>query len=100
MGNSSSLPSPELIPHAYSPSVQDVLEVRDILLARALPVELVDPIIDAAEYWPHQSVDTSRYPPRMMSSLMTWGSYPPQPRAENKFIASNPKARSNLELIC
>ncbi len=38
----------------YHPSVHDVLTVKDILLGFTanLPLEIVDAIIDEAEYWP------------------------------------------------
>jgi hypothetical protein len=36
----------------YTPSFQDILEVKQILIERgALPLEIVDTIIDFAEYW-------------------------------------------------
>lgn len=37
----------------YSPSPRDVAEVKQELLSRIhLPLELIDSIIDHAEYWP------------------------------------------------
>lgn len=39
----------------FNPNLVDVLNVRDLLqwkIPRGLPEELVDMIIDAAEYWP------------------------------------------------
>ena len=43
-----------------SPSPNDVLEVKNVLLkAFDLPLELVDVIIDYAEYWPRTSVSTA-----------------------------------------
>jgi hypothetical protein len=42
------------------PSPNDVLEVKNILLkATDLPLELVDLVIDYAEYWPRTSVSTA-----------------------------------------
>ena len=35
------------------PTVEDVLQAQSILLACGLPQELIDSIIDMAEYWPH-----------------------------------------------
>lgn len=36
----------------YTPSIQDILEVKQILIEKgALPLEIVDTIIDFAEYW-------------------------------------------------
>jgi hypothetical protein len=38
----------------FSPTADDVVEVKKFLLeAVKLPLELVDAIIDQAEYWPH-----------------------------------------------
>jgi hypothetical protein len=43
-----------------SPSPNDVLEVKNVLLKVSnLPLELVDVIIDYAEYWPRTSVSTA-----------------------------------------
>jgi hypothetical protein len=42
---------------AYEPSVEDVFSVKTMLSGSfELPLELVDTIIDHAEYWPHTSV--------------------------------------------
>ena len=41
----------------YQPSVSDVLAVKEALhKKRALPFELIDAIVDMAEYWPHTSI--------------------------------------------
>jgi len=46
----------------YQPSIEDVLRVKDILMSvqksNSLPIELVDNIIDHAEYWPHSTTTT------------------------------------------
>lgn len=48
-------PSPEF----ESPSPKDVLEVKNLLLkAFDLPLEIIDIIIDCAEYWPRTRVST------------------------------------------
>lgn len=40
----------------YSPSVQDVLNVKQMFIDELeLPLELIDSVIDFAEYWPHSS---------------------------------------------
>src|SRR4051812_24918155 len=43
----------------YQPSIEDVLTVKDVFLSllpeTPLPLELIDAIIDLAEYWPHTS---------------------------------------------
>lgn len=42
-----------------SPSPNDVLEVKNVLLeAFALPLEIIDLVIDYAEYWPRTTVST------------------------------------------
>ncbi|KAE9365175.1 hypothetical protein N431DRAFT_353243 [Stipitochalara longipes BDJ] len=39
-------------PEQYTPSIQDILSVKQILAAKGkLPLELIDTIIDFAEYW-------------------------------------------------
>jgi hypothetical protein len=38
----------------YEPTVTDVFDVRDMMIkSLGLPLELIEAIIDAAEYWPH-----------------------------------------------
>ncbi|QSZ37091.1 hypothetical protein DSL72_009183 [Monilinia vaccinii-corymbosi] len=48
----------------YQPSLEDVLTVKDILFTlrpdSALPLELIDAILDLSEYWPHRTT-TSVY---------------------------------------
>lgn len=39
-------------PKSYSPTVKDVFRVKATLRAK-LPLEIIDVIIDFAEYWPH-----------------------------------------------
>lgn len=43
----------------YLPEVNDVLSVKDIFSDR-LPLEIIDSIIDFAEYWPHISARRER----------------------------------------
>ncbi len=51
---------PALSPVLESPSPSDVLEVKNVLLkAFALPLEVIDVIIDYAEYWPRNTVSTA-----------------------------------------
>lgn len=58
----------------WNPSVRDVLEVKDILFkASKMPTELIDAIIDHAEYWPHTSVNTSTYSPQQLEKLQARG---------------------------
>ncbi|TQS34699.1 hypothetical protein Golomagni_04907 [Golovinomyces magnicellulatus] len=45
----------EIMNGSYSPSVADVLDVKDCFLVK-FPIEIVDAIIDFAEYWPHTQV--------------------------------------------
>lgn len=38
------------------PTVQDVLDVKQFFIERfELPLELIDSVIDRAEYWPHST---------------------------------------------
>lgn len=44
----------------YSPSVNDVMDVKGCLFEEfGLPIELIDTLIDYAEYWPHTTNVTS-----------------------------------------
>jgi hypothetical protein len=44
----------------YDPSVKDVLHVKDLLNGiSSFPLELIDRIIDLAEYWPRTTTATS-----------------------------------------
>lgn len=53
--------APEQLNHSHEPSAADAVVVRLMLLkARQLPIELVDVILDQAEYWPHESASTSQ----------------------------------------
>jgi len=62
----------------YRPSVQDVLDIKTFLFEKsALPVELLDTIIDYAEYWPHTTVKTTT-----STSVMAGAN------RENRFIVS------------
>ncbi|KAL9610253.1 MAG: hypothetical protein Q9167_005024 [Letrouitia subvulpina] len=40
------------------PSIQDVLDIRRILVALRLPPEIVDQVLDYAELWPHTTCTT------------------------------------------
>jgi hypothetical protein len=45
----------------YQPSVSDVITVKEALHKKStLPYELVDAVIDFAEYWPHTSTITQQ----------------------------------------
>jgi hypothetical protein len=40
----------------HGPSIGDVLLVKDVLFRKlGLPLEIIDVVIDFAEYWPHTS---------------------------------------------
>lgn len=63
----------------YKPTVKDVLEVKaDLLRKFAIPTELIDTIIDFAEYWPYTT--TIRNGPT--TSVRAGGD------TENRFIVS------------
>jgi hypothetical protein len=60
----------------YAPSPQDVVEVKQELLSRIhLPLELIDTIIDYAEYWPKTVTERG-------DVIITSG------RNENRFLVS------------
>lgn len=45
---------------AHEPTIADVLVVKAMLIkALNLPAELVDAIVDLAEYWPHTTTEAS-----------------------------------------
>jgi hypothetical protein len=51
--------SPRLSTDIDSPRLSDVIEVKNMLLkAYALPLDIVDAIVDYAEYWPHTTMST------------------------------------------
>jgi hypothetical protein len=51
----------------YNPSVEDVFHVKTILhKISSFPLEIIDAIIDLAEYWPHASTVYSS-PTRVLS---------------------------------
>lgn len=44
----------------YSPSVGDVMKVKGFMFQNFdLPIEIIDTIIDTAEYWPHTTTQTN-----------------------------------------
>lgn len=85
MGNSSSLSAGDEtagksnMPHY--PSTSDILSVKDVLMKR-LPIEVVDAIIDLAEYWPHTTVTWS------LSENLDSHPFPAQNRNENELVVS------------
>jgi hypothetical protein len=47
----------------YEPTVADVLVVKAMLTkGLSLPVEVIDTIVDLAEYWPHTTTRTNLVP--------------------------------------
>ena len=77
---------PEKIPMAhgssgmYEPSIDDVYAVKAVLFDEShLPLELIDTIIDFAEYWPHTSTRRT---------------------GEELLIAAGAPARENKFLVC
>lgn len=57
-------PSPSIAPdkNSYDPSVDDVLYIKNLLHSiSSCPLELIDTIIDLAEYWPRTTtINSSR----------------------------------------
>ncbi|KAK4119333.1 hypothetical protein N657DRAFT_581874 [Parathielavia appendiculata] len=67
----------------YDPSVVDVLVVKAMLKkALSLPPEIIDSIVDLAEYWPHTTSEVSFEPP--MTACGGLG------RKENMFLLRSP----------
>lgn len=42
----------------FSPTIQDVIRTKRLMLQTSLPIEIIDMILDAAEYWPRTSQAT------------------------------------------
>jgi hypothetical protein len=54
-------PNHQILSKFQSPSPKDVLEVKRLLLKTCkIPIEIVDVIIDYAEYWPRTTVTNGR----------------------------------------
>ena len=72
-------------PGSYEPTVLDVIVVKAMLnKAIRLPPEIIDTVVDMAEYWPHTSTEmiyTGR--PAIARKNATSG-------AENQFLVSPP----------
>ena len=48
---------------AHEPTIADVLVVKAMLTkGLSLPVEIIETIVDFAEYWPHTTAETSVVP--------------------------------------
>lgn len=74
-----------------SPRMADVILLRDFL-RQMMPVELIDVIIDLAEYWPHTS-STLDMTTRVYSGHMSYGSYIHDIRKQSKKDRSTPESR-------
>ncbi|CAF9911089.1 hypothetical protein IMSHALPRED_009921 [Imshaugia aleurites] len=75
------------------PSMASVIALRHYLsLSRNLPNEIIDMILDLAEYWPHSSsiLDMTT---RVYSGHMCYGSYPARPRQKLGRLLSTPESR-------
>lgn len=74
-----------------TPTVEDVLEVKDILGdAAKLPIEIIDNIIDFAEYWPRTSVVTRG----LSTAIATIRTHQPS-TSENLFLVSRDATQPN-----
>lgn len=63
----------------HEPSVEDVLSVKNVFFTNVkLPIEIIDVIIDYAEYWPHTTIARTGG-----QSITVRGGYPIN---ENRFI--------------
>ncbi len=68
----------------YLPTILDVLVVKAMLAkALRLPAEIVDSILDQAEYWPHTSVE--------VDYTKSWGSA--------QAVRGGPRTQENLFLV-
>ncbi|CAF9943874.1 MAG: hypothetical protein ALECFALPRED_001715 [Alectoria fallacina] len=75
------------------PSMASVISLRHYLsLSRDLPNEIIDIILDLAEYWPHSSsiLDMTT---RVYSGHMCYGSYSARPRQKLGRFLSTPESR-------
>lgn len=75
------------------PSMAAVISLRQYLsLTRDLPNEIIDIILDLAEYWPHTSsiLDMTT---RVYSGYMCYGTYPARPRQKLGRLLSTPESR-------
>ena len=75
------------------PSMAAVISLRQYLsFSRHLPNEIIDIILDLAEYWPHTSsvLDMTT---RVYSGHMYYGSYPARPRQKLERLLSTPESR-------
>ena len=75
------------------PSMAAVISLRQYLsFCRKLPNEIIDVILDLAEYWPHTSsiLDMTT---RIYSGHMYYGSYPARPRQKLERLLSKPESR-------
>lgn len=73
----------------YQPSIGDVFVVKDILFKKCrLPLEIIDVVIDFAEYWPHTSTIRTGGELKVAAG---------RPLYENQFIVSSFKQPFSLE---
>lgn len=63
---------------SYSPSVADVLNVKQLIFRRSgLPLELIDSIIDYAEYWPQTTMSMMQSPAQIRNGNIFLVRYSP-----------------------
>ena len=75
------------------PSMASLIALRQYLsFSRGLPNEIIDIILDLAEYWPHTSsiLDMTT---RVYSGHMYYGSYAARPRQKLERLLSTPESR-------
>ena len=79
------------------PSMASVISLRQyLLISRDLPNEIIDIILDLAEYWPHTSsiLDMTT---RVYSGHMYYGSYAARPRQKLERLLSTPESRREFK---
>jgi hypothetical protein len=78
----------ETLGSPYQPSIADVLVVKSMLTkGLQLPLELVESIVDQAEYWPHTTTEVN-YAARDDYGLYTVGFSETSNDSENELLVS------------
>jgi len=79
----------EILEHPYQPQILDVIVVKTMLIKGLhLPPELVDNIVDQAEYWPHISSEV-KYTTDGEHGFHTIGHSMVANGTENEFLVSS-----------
>ncbi len=86
-GESNQLDTEPVSPWRYEPTFSDVIVVKAMLSkALTVPAEIVDQIVDFAEYWPHTTADSGPANDINMYKIVRGG----QAGAENELLVNPP----------